>query len=286
MTTQNNYQRILNYIELIQKKAKKDVKFFYFEDGKKFIVDGNRIKLLPFEFHKLYSKDEFYVHINPSDKKVMYYAFDIQDYVSGKNVNEEEGYMKWEDVEDCIYNFFVLNIKELAETIAPYTEVQDPKPSQTTYQHNHGYTPGYNGGGYGNHTPTNYTSGYGTGSYKEREAFYDKLWAFLKENKTTSALDFIGTHFKKMSEDKKFEDIDTMLRLISFDKLNTPTMLGILDATGVSDDHLKSRKEFFDKVKAHLTKIKPARAGFLLRNLEPGKMKNAPKQDTGTSKSV
>ena len=40
----NNYQKILNYIDIIQRNPKEGVKYFYFDDGKKFIVDGSMLK--------------------------------------------------------------------------------------------------------------------------------------------------------------------------------------------------------------------------------------------------
>jgi hypothetical protein len=270
ITGETNHQRILSYIDLIQRKPNKDVKFFNFDDGKKFIIDGTKLKLLPFEHHHLYTKNEFYVHVNVIDKKVMYYAYDIVDYINGKKANEEEGHMKWDDLETCIYNFFVMNIKELADTVAPYVDVIDKTksyitpsksyitPSTTTY-------PGYTG--------QNYNSGYydgphsyGSPAYKAREAFFDKLWALLKESKTSVAMDLVNEHIGKMCEEKKFEELDILLRMITFDKLNIPTMLGLLSATSAYDKLLKARSEFFDKVKTHITKIKPSRVDDILRS--------------------
>lgn len=286
MTTNDVHKRILTYIDLIQRKPKKDLKFFYFDDGKKFIVDGNRLKLLPFDYHQFYTKDEFYIHVNPIEKRIMYYAYDIKDFMDNRHVNEEEGYMNWEDVEDCIYNFFVLSIKELTDAVAPYVEVQEKSSSTSITRHNsstYDHTHGHHGG----HT-SHYSSsphGYGTPAYKEREAFFDKLWAMLKENRSTQAMDLIGTTIGKMCEDKKFEELDALFRAISFDKLSIPTMLRLLDATTVADEHLKARKDFFDKVKTHLTKTKPARVQDILRNMEPGKAVKNVKQ-SGETKSI
>jgi len=287
MTTHDVHKKILAYVDLIQRKPKKDIKFFYFDDGKKFIVDGNRLKLLPFEFHQFYTKDEFFIHVNPIEKRVMYYAYDIKDFLDNRHINEEEGYMSWDQVADCIYNFFVICVKDLTDIVAPYEEAVNGKPiansSSTTRQHS-SYT--YDHGNY-NHT-SHYNSsphGYGTSAYKEREAFCEKLWALLKENKTSHAMDHIGATLGKMCDDKKFDELDSLLRLINFDKLSITTMLGVLDATAKADEHLKARKDFFDKVRTHLTKIKPARAKDILRNLEPGKIKNA-KPDIRENKAV
>lgn len=292
MTTQfggSNYQKIMNFIDLVQRKGRKDVKYFHFDDGKKFIVDGNKLKLLPFDKHHLYSKDEFYVHVNPVEKKIMYYAFDVENLVTPRNTNEEEGYMDWNDLEDCIYNFFVLNIKELADSMAPYVEVTDPnpKPASSSHSSSSSFSSGSTYSGptnYNNYNSYNSPYGYGTQAYKDREAFYDKLWALLKENKTSKAMDHISAHLKKMCADKKYDELDHLIKMITFDKLNTITMLGILDITNDDDHLLKSRKEFFDKVRTHLVKVKPAWATNMLRPFEPGKS-NA-KSNTGENKSI
>lgn len=271
MSTQPISQRIINYVDLILRKPKRDVKFFSFdsESGKSFIVDGSRIKLLPLEYHKYYTRDEFFIHIDPIGKNAMFYAYDIEDYSTGKHVHEDEGFFKWEDIEQNIYNFFVLHIKELTDIIAPYLEVQDSKPSHTQIPGSYSSMNSNN-----NHSGFNYnnqsynTTGYGSPAYKEREAFYDKLWALLKDNKTSQAMDYIGAHITQMCADKKFEDLDSIFRLINFDKLNIPTMIGMLDCTKDSYASLKERKDFFNKVKTHITKIKPTRAASILNKYE------------------
>jgi hypothetical protein len=272
---ESNYQRILNFIELIQRHPKESVKYFYFDDGKKFIVDGNRLKLLPFEYHRLNSKDEFYVHVNPLDKQIMYYAFDVENLNTGKHVNEEEGFIEWNsDIEDCIYNFFVLNIKELSSTMTPYSDAQDPKNAKSSFSSSSSSSSQSSQSHY-----TDYSYGYGTDAYKTREAFFDKLWAYLKDNRSAKALDHIHSHIEQMVNEKKYGELDVLLKMISFDKLTIPTMLEMLDTTKKADASLKERSEFFNKVKTHLVKIKPTRAGHLLRNFEPGK------ENTTTNKS-
>jgi len=130
--------------------------------------------------------------------------------------------------------------------------------------------PDYNAYGSSYASPNNTSQfTYGTPSYKEREAFYDKLNSLLKENKSTQAMDHISTHLNKMCEEKRFEDLDVLLRLITFDKLNVPAMLNILDATKAFDNSLKARSEFFGKVKIYLKKIKPIKSDDLLKGLEP-----------------
>lgn len=271
---ETKYQRILKYVDLIFNKNKKNAKFFYFDDEtKKFIVDGNRFKFLPFDYHKFYIKDEFYIHVNVHEKKVMYYAYDIKNYVDGEHVNEEQGFMEWNDVEDCIYNFFVVNVKDLADTTTPYLDVIAPSKqlgSSAPPAHNYGsHHNGHNN--YSSHNNNYSAHSYGTPAYKEREAFYDKLWALLKENKTSHAIDHIATSLNQMCDDKKFEELNTLIRMISFDKLNIPAMVGILTVTSKSEDLISARKDFFDKVKTHLvkTQIKPERMSLVLHDLEP-----------------
>lgn len=259
----NNYEKILNYIKIIQRKPKKDIKFFYFDDGIKFIVDGNRLKLLPLNLHKYYTKDEFYVHVNPQEKKIMFYAYNINNYLEEKHIDEDEGYIEWDEIEDCIYNFFVLNIKELADSATPYIDVQEPnKPATNSHISQSTYTPYTNTNNYNNY-------GYGSTAYKEREAFFDKLWDLLKKNRSAQAMDHISNQIGKMREDKKFEDLDCMFRIISFDKLSIPTMLGLLSETNAIDTELKNRKDFFDKVKNHIAKVKPSRVAQMLNKLSP-----------------
>jgi hypothetical protein len=267
----SKHERILNYIELIQRKPNKDAKFFHFDEGKKCIIDGSKLKLLPFNLHYLYTKDEFYVHINPTDKRVMYYAYDIQNCVGEKKTNEEEGFMEWQDIEDCIYNFFVMNIRALSEVVSPYTDAYEPirptyTPPTTTQTNTY---PGYAGREYTGNNYSSYNSpfSYGTPEYKAREAFYDKLNALIKESRTSIAIDLISSHIGKLCDEKKFEELDVLLRSMTFDKLNIPTMIEVLNATSDSDKSLKARKEFFEKVKTHITKIKPSRADNILKGL-------------------
>lgn len=262
----NYHQLIINYIDLVKKKSK-DCKYFYFEDdSSKFVVDGNKLRLLPIEYHNLYNKDEFYVQVSPLEKKICYYAFDVEAFGNSKKINEKQGFMDWDQLETCIYNFFALNIKELSNSMTPHVEVSKSRPetvhSSSFSSESSNSSPNHNG--YGN----NYGSSYYGATYKEREAFYDKLWAFIKDNKTTMAMDHIGDHIQKMCDENKFDDLDSLIRMISFDKLNVPTMLGILNATQDVNHTLKARPDFYSKVKTHIAKVKPTRVGIMLRKFE------------------
>lgn len=272
-----NYMRMMNFVSLIQKKPKKNIKYFYFDDGKKFIVDGKKLKLLPMKLQHLNEKDNFYIHTDPLKKVAMYYAYNIPNITSGEPENEEEGYIDWADIETCLYNFFVFNIKELADTTTPYNDIQkDPSADNTSEEKKSSSSePSYM-------NPTisekkysqddSYYSSYslyGTAAYKEREAFFDKINASIKEGRTTSAIDYVIEHFEKMTNDKKFDEVDTLLRLINFDKLNVPTMLEILNATAIIENKLKERSIFFNKVKNHILKLKPNKIDNMLKKYIP-----------------
>lgn len=288
MAKNENQEKIINYIDFI-KKHPRELKYFSFDEGRKFIVDGNKIKMLPTEYAKYYNKDEFYISVDPDKQKVIYYAFDVEDYTSNKHKDEHLGYFEWDKVSEQIYAFLTLHLKELTTSSTPYTDITEKKGGSTTshgsqamtrYQsdprHNSDYPnmgSGFSGGR--GTTPSGVYSGVGSSNYstnyREREAFCNKITDLLKEYKTSVAIDAINSHVKKMCEDKKFDDLDSILRWITFDKLNIPTMIALLDTTRGADHLLKERKDFFGKVKTHLTKINPARAEFILRNMEPGK---------------
>lgn len=266
-----NYTRMMNFVSLIQKKPRKNIKYFYFDEGNKFIVDGKRLKLIPIKFDYLNRKDNFYIHANPITKTVMYYAYNIHDLTTGKQEDEEEGYIPWDDVESSLYSFFVLNIKELADTVTPYENSQKDKE---TISSNHSYNPVISEKKTNDYS-TSYSnqqhqySSYNTSSYKEREAFYDKINTSLKQGRTSAAVDHISEHFAKMTTEKKFEDIDTLLRLIVFDKLNIPTMLEILNSTLPICGSLRDRGIFFNKVKSHIEKIKPTKVEDIMKKYIP-----------------
>ncbi len=264
---ETTHEQILKWVNLVQRKPRKDgVDYFQFEDGKKFIVNGNRLKLLPEAYNQLKKLDQFYVHIDPVGKLVMYYGYDIADYASGRKENETDGYMNWSDVENNILTFFLVNIRELTDVLSPYTEVTGTNQEHSYPRSHHGQ--------FGPHLPPtqyphhNAYQPYDHTSYKERDSFYEKLWGHLKDNKTTKAVDHIYETFDKMIEDNKTDNLDTMLRTIAFDKLNIPTMLTILRASKDKPGLLTSRKDFLDKVKTYLGKIKPVRTEMLLKGLE------------------
>jgi len=283
MATHETHDKIINYIDFILKHPR-ELKYFSFDEGRTFIVDGNRIKMLPTEYAKFYQRDEFYISVDPDAKKVIYYAFDVENYTSDEHVNDSLGFFEWDKVSEQILTFLSLHLKELTTSTTPYTDIAEKKTSTSSSSSSHsrgteamarchnsdypysGSTGTYSGVGSSSTTRYNYSN-----SYKEREVFNSKLTDLMKECKTAAAIDHIKENISKMCEEKKFENVDDILRWITFDKLNIPIMLTFLDLTRGADHILKQRKEFYDKVKNHLMKIKPARAGHILRNMEPGK---------------
>jgi hypothetical protein len=286
----DNQDKIIGYIDYIQKHPK-ELKYFSFDEGRKFIVDGNKIKMLPTEYAKYYQKDEFYISVDPDKRKVIYYAFDVEDYTTNKHKDESLGFFEWDKVSEQIFSFLTLHLKELTTATTPYSDIVEKKTGTTTSSSSHGSqamshydarrfdsdypTSGFSGGhnhnrGFDNSRSSSSTSNWNN-SYREREAFCNKVTDLCKDCKTSLAIDHINTQVKKLCEEKKFEDLDNILRWITFDKLNIPTMIALLDTTRGADHILKERKEFFGKVKTHLMKIKPARAEHILRNTEPGK---------------
>jgi hypothetical protein len=272
MSDQKMKSRISNYLMLIKRKPNKNtvVKYFHLDiDTNKFIVDGKLLKLLPLRYNSFSRKDEFYIQVDVDKEEVLYYAFDLENYLTSQRANEVEGKMEWAEMEMSIHNFFIMHIKELSNAAAPHIEAmgEDNTAIRPVNRPNYETQTSYPGSTYT--PPSNYGSfGYNSPAYKEREAFYDKLNSFLKESKTSKAIDHIFVSIDKMCQDKKFEELDSLLRMINFDKLNVPAMLTILDTTKQADQQLKARKEFFEKVKTYVGKIKPARAAQVLRNLE------------------
>ena len=261
MSDRDVQQRIIQYIDFI-KRQPREQKYFSFDDGRAFFVDGNKIKMLPPEYAKYYNHDEFYLKIEPDVKKIMYYAFNVDSYQSTENIDEDLGYFDWDKVSEQIYTFLTLHLKELSTSSTPLVDISEKKESTpSSYSSSH---PTYD-------TSRSYSDTTYYAAYKERDAFCNKLTDLLKASKTSIAVDHISNNIKKMCEDKKFDDLDMLLRWITFDKLNVPAMIALLNATRGADHLLKERKEFFGKVKTYLMKIKPARAEFLLRDLEPGK---------------
>jgi hypothetical protein len=260
-----NYNKILNFLDLIKEHPKKDVNYFFFDEAKKFIVMGEKLKSLPLVYHKHYTKEEFYVHVDVINRKVQFYSFDIKDYITGDRINESTGIIEWcKEVESSIYNFFALNIKELSNATYPYSQQYNDRPKSTQsyapydkpYQSQQSHqTQTYNNNNY-----------YGSPAYKEREAFIDKINDLVKANKTAQATDFISETVSKMNKENKQSIVDDALRMIMIDKINIPVMVSLLEATK-DLENLKERSYFLNKVRDHLIKLKSSRVDMVLKRV-------------------
>jgi hypothetical protein len=259
-----HFDKIKNYLAMIKRSPSRGIKYFFLDSGEnQFIVNGDKLMLLPLELAKLKSKDEFWLHVDATEKVILYYAYDIEDYETAKEANEERGNYPWDKVESSIYNFLTINIEELTKTLYPHTNVKNPitdtqtRISETvkpSIANNYNYQSPYN------HTYV------GSPEYKAREAFYDKMESLRKSNHTSAALDYASATITTMCNDKRLPELDRWIDLISLEKLNVITMLGILRYT--KDIEIKSRNTFLTKVAAYITKIKPSRAAALLKSVE------------------
>lgn len=260
------YGKIQGFVETIKHKPKKDVKSFFFDEDTKFIVDGKKLKLLPIEYSHLSAKDEFYMYVNLREKVIRYYAYDIKDFIYNEKINTRIGIMEWTvSIEDSLHNFFVSNIKDLTEATFPFsqinTNIQPHAPLCRCDQCKPHQSP---------HQPTEYDrwkNTFDNSSYKEREAFYDKIWALQKIGRVSQAIDFIHETIDDMHKREKFSIIDDILRLITFDKLTIPAMINLAAATN-GIEKLNDRKFFVGKVKDHIVKLKPTRANMILKGLD------------------
>jgi hypothetical protein len=271
----SKYDRIINYIKLVQDKPKLGCEFFYFDYNKRFVVSGDKLKIKPKTYQDLYLKDECYIHVDPDLRRVIYYGFDIENFITGKRINEVEGVIEWDQaVEDIIYNFFVMNIKDLSSSVVPYMDAHSDKETKKNNFSSFGSAPFGSAPSQSGYVPpanyNNQSSGF-ISHYREREAFTEKLFARLKANETAVAMDYIDEEVGKFLTSKKFTCVDDMLRFIAMDKLTIPAMIEILSATRGADHILKDRTLFFNKVKDYIAKVKPSKVEHLLGALAPGK---------------
>jgi hypothetical protein len=274
-TQQTNYQRILNFIDMIKKKPKKDVKYFFLDEGRRFVIDGTKLRLLPIYYHKYYVRHEFYVHIDPVCRRVQYYAFDRTSLTDSKRTSEAAGSIPWDkEVENSIYNFFVSNIRDLTSEPYTYSETKplapsgNPKTFQNPTTHHHAAN-GYAGHNEYSNSYTGYKtySSYGSPDYKLRESFLDKLRDLQKDNLTTKTIDFISDNIATMRQENKTNVIDDILHAVYFGKMPIPVILGLVSATkGIEDS--KEWTGFLKKVKDHITKVNPRRASMVLKGIE------------------
>jgi hypothetical protein len=271
MSVQNedvvNVDKIKAYIEIISKKPR-IVNYFCLLEDKTFILNGKRLTMLPPEYTNLSSREDFVVFVNPHTQKVLYYAFDIEDIVDHTRCNEVEGEMIWDRVERNIYAFLVKNIKELTADQFPHLSVStktESKASSVATSSPYDDCDSY----YGNNNWLNRSRDTHdwNSSYKEREAFYEKLYAFMKTGKVSNAVDFVEDDVSRMCKEEKFESLDTILRMLDFNKYNIPVIFSVLDAAKEHKAKLKAYEDYIERVKTHLTKFRPEKVESFMEEL-------------------
>lgn len=273
LPNQSNYQRIRNFLQMIERKPKKDVKYFFFEDVNKFVVNGTKLRNLPLYYHKHYMKSEFYVHIDISTKVVQFYSFDMPSLMNGRRTNEVQGTIPWDIVvEDSIYSFFLNNIKELTSETFPFSQATDNKPYTPTFNDAKPNYPAHTTYPHTTYPQTTYPSystysSYGSPTYKEREAFLDKLRDLQRGNSFTKTVDYVDEALGKLLEEKKLEVIDDILRVVFIDKMAIPLILEILSITK-NVEGTKEWSPFYKRAKEHITKVNPQKAEMVLKLLD------------------
>ena len=293
----NRLDLIKDYIDYI-KRSPKEMKWFFIDNKhpRAFVMSGHRLKLLPLEYAKYYNSEEFYVHVNVDNQDVMYCAWDesFVAHIGGEeHTNQSEGHMDWHKVEDTICNFLTTNMKELTTATTPFA---DMAKLRTPYSEM-GKIPGTGDGEISDRSnyrpmhgpmqhrtvdraPTEKTDNvyysykpdfaYGSAEYKERDAFVNQITSFMKDGKTTSAIESISDTFEHLNNEKRFTMMDSILTNLTFDKLNIPTIIALLRKTREADVDLKKRKDFSEKVKTHLVKIRATRASAIVAEIESG----------------
>lgn len=260
MTVIDNYiyNKILSLLNTIQLNPK-EVKYFFLDENKKFIIEGEKLKSLPVSLHKHYTKDEFYVHVDVLNKRVQFYSFDLKDYISSERINQYFGSIPWcKEIEDSIHNFLLLNIKDLSSATFPYSDNKNISNSTEKKPTTHSY-PEYESKKYDSWNDNKYY----TSNYKEREDFINKLNSLLKNSKTCEAIDCSNEFIIKLNKENKKSTIDDILRIINFDKINLPFMVSVLES--IKDiDNLQDRQFFFNKAKTYVEKLKSNKANTLL----------------------
>lgn len=262
MPTQNSdYERIRNFLTTIKKSPKRHgVYFFFQEDEDVFIVEGERVKMLPPRWDRFNRYDEFFIRVDLKRRVVMFTAWDIKDWSTGEFENEVDDIIPWDDAEKAILSFFSREIENLTESPTPYSgshrdDVYSHSRSEDYRRHSHGSS------------WTGHNSNYYITS-KERDAFFDKVKVCFSDNRASHAVDCVNEELERLIGEKKFDEIDSILRMVQFEKLNIPVMLAFLKGTQKNAAEIFARAHFFDKVKTYISKTKPSFAKVLLDGLE------------------
>jgi hypothetical protein len=266
MITDDEYSDIKAWLKVIASNKKRS-KIFYAESEDAFIADGKLFKMLPAEYSKYATFDEFYVHVNVKNKEVLYHAWNIENFDELRRSTIEDGVFEWGKVESVILSFLTTNITKLsysASTVSQGTSASagSHNSTRTHTQFPQQYGPPYK--------PSSYS--YNEADYKERDAARDKFVALIKQNKTGAAVELVQETIIKLCEAKKFGSLDLFIISLPVETMNIPSMLSVLKATRGADHLLKDRRPFFVKVKERMSKSgKLNKMLYLLDEVEPGK---------------
>src|ERR1019366_2016773 len=263
MITDDHYSDIKSWLKVINTNKKRS-KIFYAEGDDEFIADGKLFKMIPTEYCKYATFDEFYLHVNVKTKEILFQAWNIENFDELRRSAIESGVLDWEKMEFSVLTFITTNISKLSYTSSALkshsSSSHNPVTTHTTYPQQ--YSPPYK-------PPV---SLYNESEYKEREAIREKFAALIKQNRTGLAIEQIESAIIKMCESKKFSGLDLFLTALPVENMNIPAMFSILKVTRGADHILRDRRSFFEKVKSRLSKTgKLNKMISKLNAVEPGK---------------
>jgi hypothetical protein len=265
MITDDHYSDIKNWLKVINTNKKRS-KIFYAEGDDEFMADGKLFKMIPSEYCKYATFDEFYLHINVKTKEILFQAWNIENFDELRRSTIESGVLNWEKMEFSVLTFITTNISKLSYTsgaLKNHFPMNGSVTTHTTYPQQQPYS-------YKPYVPP--VSIYNDGDYKEREVIREKFTALVKQNKTGLAVELLESAITKMCENKKFSGLDLFLTALPTEYMNIPAMFSVLKVTCGADHILRDRRGFFEKVKSRLSKTgKLNKMLDKLNEVEPGK---------------
>lgn len=272
MTTEA-FDRIVKWARVINSMPNNDCKFFYLSDNERaMIIDLSQMKELNPTIKHLRKKEKAYLFIDlKNDKYVRYHAFDVNQMA--QVIDPFDGELLMSILEKDILDFIEINIKELTRHEAPFSKIVEmhsttfskacpdrpiiPLPARTGST----YTP--QGTSHNNYS--NYNNNYNL-TYKEREKFFDTLYAFIKQGKTTSAIDFINDFMSsKTVEDKDI--LNDIFKFITLDKLDFISTKQLFKSTETLKESLSDRTVSLTRFKSNVIATKGKKAATLISDI-------------------
>lgn len=257
MPTEDKSALIRTWLTLINKKPNNNCRFFFLaENEKAIIIDLEKMPTLLMRFNDLDKCEKSYLFVDMDyPRNVRYYGFDIDRKTFGfcNEVGPIE--FPFAEAEDAIYTFLEDNAAELSKWHKPYTELLASEIGSTTTAitttNIMGPTPmtgfGANRSGIHHNTPYGIYHQNQSSTYKDREAFVDKVYLLVKNGRTSLAIDFIADYLKDRSEEKDL--VNDIYRSILIDKLDILTARQLLLSTKEKRDDFLGRSIFADKFK-------------------------------------